>query len=213
MSVTDPAELFERNRRLSWTIASSFGAPQDRDEYRAVAEAALWEAARTWDAARGPFGAWAILVVRSALIEELRHRTSRLSRADFRMRRQVLAALGNGATNEQAAAATGTTVGAVERIVAAEQQLEALPDDDVLAAVGEDAAGLELPVEQLAVIADLRDRWTIIRHLGLDGAPPQSLRDIADALGESRPTTTRRLSRALAALVEAGAIPAAPVPD
>jgi RNA polymerase sporulation-specific sigma factor len=67
---TDPAALFEENVRLAFHMAKKAIYPRDGFDPADVKQEsliAIWEAARTYDSAKGSFGSWAAMKARDRI--------------------------------------------------------------------------------------------------------------------------------------------------
>ncbi len=220
------ARLFEENRGLAgaqlrrWRGATK---ASDIEELRAVADAALWEAVCSYDLERGPFGQWAQLIIRRALLRAVRsldHQT--LGRADFERRPRILAAQTELADTEMAgdvraiADIAQVPVGSVERVLGA-ARLTSLDTplkmgEEVGETVGGQVADDGTPdcVEELTSVAgvealerfgltqlDPREMYVVTRTWGLDGEEPESLASLGTKLGVSREAARQVHNRAL----------------
>ena len=75
--MSSPPALFTKHRGIALGIAADYYFPgAEREDVRQEALVALWEAARTYDAEKGPFPAWARGVVHRHLIDCVRVATA-----------------------------------------------------------------------------------------------------------------------------------------
>ena len=220
------SQLFEENRGLAgaqlrrWRGATR---PSDVEELRAVADAALWEAVCSYDLERGPFGQWAQLIIRRALLRAVRaldHQT--LGRADFERRPRILAAQAELADTELAgdveaiADLAQVPVGAVQRVLGA-ARLTSLDTPLKLGEDGGETIGGQVEdetvpdcVERMSTSAgiealerfgltqlDPREMYVVTRTWGLDGEEPESLASLGTKLGVSREAARQVHNRAL----------------
>jgi RNA polymerase sigma factor for flagellar operon FliA len=139
-----------------------------RDELSSAGLLALVLAARSFDAGRGvPFGAFAVVRVRGAVLDELRGMdwASRAVRSRARelerMRGQLSAALGRAPSRAELAAACGVSVAVVDAVAAdveraAVGSLQALAGEQerALPEAGDTPEGLVLRREQLGLLRD-----------------------------------------------------------
>lgn len=204
----------------------SRGGTHAGEDYRSAAVEGLCEAlfgGSGWDPERASLGHWARRFMLDRLLTEVRrqeHRT--LSRHDFAVRRAILnaaAELGPDATTAAIADRCGLPVSQVARV----RQLTAAGNPASLdAPAGEDRTLAEVVADPRASeaevippasagdlgpaqvdpeflsarIADLGELVVLLRHYGLDGAPPEPLASIAALLGESKETARQRVLRA-----------------
>jgi hypothetical protein len=183
-------------------LAARLARVEDREDLLATASAALWEATLRWDPERGSLWTFAQFHVRAALLNEIRRHSLPLSREDFARRPVVLRAAeelrsrsGRDPADVEVADLLGLPLRQVRRIRAA-ARITYLGDlSTVDREVDEEGSPVAFPRDLTAL--GLRDLFTLLRYTGLDDAPPESLRRIANLLGESHETTRSRLRRLL----------------
>jgi len=217
--------FIEANVGLAYRFTAQFTAvsPEQRDDYIAAAHVGLWRAWTTWQPERGPFGPWAWRHMKASVLPTVRQDDHPgLSERAFAAKPQVMAAiheltlqLGETPSGEQVAEHTGVSPRYVADVLTRSGRPSSLDAPagggeetgatvgDLLATPGEQEPGetepeggaLDLLNTQLSTLKPT-ELWTIIRRHGLDGAPPQYIREIADDLQIGREAIRRHVNAA-----------------
>lgn len=179
----------------------------------------------TWDPAKASFATWSRANISGEVRREVRrHEHPGISYSDWTARVTVLSAvhsladsLGRAPTHEEVATRTGYTATLVERVRAPKPDSLDRPVGDGESVLGDivsarlaDVSSDDDPEQWLVRLGDTTTELSalellaLIRRVPLDGAPPQSLVEIADAFGIGREMLRRAEVRARAKLTQAG---------
>jgi RNA polymerase sigma factor (sigma-70 family) len=231
-SLEDNQRAFcEANMGLALSMAKRFmrGGSSNTDDYVQDAMVGLLEARERWDPERGAFSTFSRTWIAGRLRQGVRRTEyGLLSKADFDARPEVLLSaahleesLKREPTDTEVARATGIRESVVGRVRRA--KTSSLDAPTTYSGGGEDTTRLG---DVVAVAAgdpfedDADARWDFVfatsplltakqlfilaRHLGLDGAPPQTLAEIGVITGFGREPARKEEDRAKAKLLAAG---------
>jgi DNA-directed RNA polymerase sigma subunit (sigma70/sigma32) len=198
---------------------------QNSDDYIAASLLGLWEAFTRWDPSKGSFSHFCQQHLKGAVGRAVCAYETQTSYGDFTARPAVKAAktklaseLGRAPSDAEIAAECGETVDLVSRVLApapvsidtpagAEGGTlgDTLIGDDFIPGFGigeADPGVVDGNVDELVGAAALSatELWVIARHLGLDGAEPESLVRIGAVIDKGRQTVQRHSARAEQAL-------------
>jgi RNA polymerase sigma factor (sigma-70 family) len=222
------AAFCEANMGLALSMAKRFmrGGSAHVDDYVQEALVGLLEARERWDPSRGAFSTFSRNWIGGRLRQGVRRSEfGLLSKADFDARPEVLYAahdleekLGREPTDTEIARTTGYRESVIGRVRRAKTtSLDAPVKGDGVTSLG-DLVGASMGAD---VFADDPDaRWDFVcatsplltakqlfilaRHLGLDGAPPQTLAEIGVITGFGREPARKEEDRAKQKLLAAG---------